>query len=87
MARQHVAAPHPLPPLPLPSVSLPDVDTGIPPISQSLAAARHLMEMHPQSLHQPSSRRILDRLENRLGKLMAELGEFYDPQCEPRLAG
>ncbi len=79
VARQNVAARHPLPPLPLPSAPLPDMGAGIPTITQSLAAARHLMEMYRRQLTQPASRGTLDRLENRLGKIIAELGQPHDP--------
>jgi len=77
LARQQVAARHP--PLPLPPVPFPDIGGGIPAITESLAATRHLMEMFRRQLQQPSSRRTLDRLENRLGKIVAELRDLQDP--------
>ena len=79
VARQNVAARHPLPPLPLPPASLPELRAGLPAITQSLAATHHLMEMYRRQLTQPASRGTLDRLENRLGKIIAELGKLHDP--------
>lgn len=79
LARQHVAVRHPLPPLPLPPASLPELEAGILAITQALAAARHLMEMYRRQLTQPASRGALDRLENRLSKIIAELGQLPDP--------
>ena len=79
LARQHVAARHPLPPLPLPPTSPPDLAAGLPAITQALAATRHLMEMYRRQLTQPASRGTLDRLEHRLGKIIAALGQLPDP--------
>ena len=76
---KHVAARHPLSPLPLPPASRPDMAAGLPAITQALAATRHLMEMYRRQLTQPASRGTLDRLEHRLGKILAELGQLPDP--------
>ena len=79
LARQHVAVRHPLPPLPVPPASLPELEAGILAITQALAAARHLMEMYRRQLTQPAPRGALDRLENRLSKIIAALGQLPDP--------
>ena len=77
VARQQVVARQA--PLPLPPVPVPAIEGGIPAITESLTATRHLMEMFRRQLHHPSSRRTFDRLENRLGKIVAELRDLQDP--------
>jgi len=49
---------------------------GIPTLLQSLAEARHLMEMLRRQLPGEGMRRKLARLTNRLDKISAKLSEF-----------
>jgi len=72
LARQNMANTHRLPQLPTAHTQDP-VSPGIPAISQSLAAIRHLIEMYRRQLGDGQIRRKLKRWANRLDKIAAEV--------------
>jgi len=84
LARQHVAVRHPCPPC---RSRQPPSRTWrrVPAIPQALAATRHLMEMYRRQLTQPASRGTFDRLEHRLSKIIAALGQLPDPAMWARI--
>jgi site-specific recombinase XerD len=59
----------------MPTLDVPKAETnaGIPAITRSLAATRHLLEMHRRQLRDQPARRKFLRLQNRLSKIAAEL--------------
>ena len=56
-------------------------------IQQALAAARHLLEMHPRCLVDEKSRRQFQRLDRRLGAVADQLALITTPDIEEKLAG
>ena len=57
---------------PQPKTSLASVRTGIDGVIDSLVAAQHRLEMFRRPLHNADARNCLDRLSNRLTKIIAE---------------
>ena len=77
MARQNMAIAHRLPQTPA-AHTQGRVPPGIPAISQSLAATRHLLEMYRRQLGDGQIRRKLKRWANRLDKIAAEVNGLVD---------
>lgn len=72
-ARQNLAHPHTLPLLPAAATAEIVTSATIPAICRSLAATRHLLEMHRRQLGDQPTRRKTGRLLNRLAKIAAQL--------------
>ena len=70
LARQNIASLHSMPKL---AISKAESNAGIPAITKSLAATRHLLEMYRRQLSDEHTRRQLLRLENRLTKIAVEV--------------
>jgi len=79
-ARRSIATRHLMPDLAVPKDPQNTTLTGIPGITAALAATRHLLEMHRRQIANGLSRRRLERLSNRLAKIMAELDHLSDAQ-------
>jgi len=77
LARQNMANAHRLPQLPA-AHTQDRMPPGIPAISQSLAAIRHLLEMYRRQLGDGQIRRKLKRWANRLDKIAAEVNGLAD---------
>jgi hypothetical protein len=69
-ARQHAVQPHPVPVL-----SVPNCPTSADPpgIRQAIAATRHLLEMYRRGLPDQTTRRRLQRLDQRLLEIALQL--------------
>lgn len=52
----------------------------LPSLIDSLKAAQHVLEMFRRNLQQGSDRRLLDRLANRLVKIVAQVRKLDPPQ-------
>jgi site-specific recombinase XerD len=70
LARRKIADLHSMPKL---AISKAESNAGIPAITKSLAATRHLLEMYRRQLSNEHTRRKLLRLENRLTKIATEI--------------
>jgi site-specific recombinase XerD len=75
LARQAISRLHVMPEFPARHAPLADT-TGIPALLQSIAAARHRLEMFRRQLDNEAARRKLGRLANRLAKISAELDQL-----------
>ena len=75
LARQRMAGLHSMPKLVAPT----EANAGIPAITNSLAATRHLLEMYRRQLSDDHARRKLLRLLNRLSKIATELHRLSSP--------
>jgi integrase len=64
---------------PQPSVPSAPLRTGLGGVIDSLLTAQHVLEMFRRSLHDGTSRRHLDRLSNRLTKILREARELATP--------
>lgn len=76
-ARHILARRHSMPPLP--GATTPHTSSQLPALSQSLAAAYHLLEMHRRNVTDQALQRHLRRLANRLFKITAELANLIGP--------
>jgi site-specific recombinase XerD len=79
LARHNIRALHSIPKLSLP---VPETNTGIPAITYSLDATRHLMEMYRRQLSDRLVSRKLLRLANRLSKIAASFRQLSQPENE-----
>lgn len=77
LARSHPRHLTPHPPM-APSVPLPRADLDS--VIDSLKAAQHVLEMFRRSLPERPARRLLDRLANRLVKILATVRKLKPPQ-------
>lgn len=64
---------------PQPKASFASLRTGLDGASDALLAARHVLEMFRRALPNGSSRRRLDRLSNRLTKILSEARKLATP--------
>ena len=85
-ARQNPLVLHSIPQLPLPSstaglerLDLDRLRTGLDGVVDSLLAAQHVLEMFRRSLPKGSSRECLDRLSNRVTKILSEARNLPKP--------
>jgi hypothetical protein len=79
LALHNISALHSMPKLPIPD---PETNTGIPAITYSLDATRHLMEMYRRQLSDRLVSRKLLRLANRLSKIAASFRQLSQPENE-----
>jgi hypothetical protein len=73
--RAALAHPRHLVPLPRLPVSANTDRVGLPTLVDSLRATQHALEMFRRAVTDDSTRRLLNRLGNRLTKIMAELSK------------
>ena len=64
---------------PQPKASFVSLRTGLDGVIDSLLAAQHVLEMFRRTLPNGTSRRHLDRLSNRLTKILSEARELATP--------
>jgi integrase len=77
----HLALAHPrhLPPSQIVSSGSPP-RADLPSLIDSLTAAQHVLEIYRRSVADNSARRLLDRLANRIVKILAEIRKLNSPQ-------
>jgi site-specific recombinase XerD len=75
----HQARSHPRHLAPQPKVSSPQLRAGLDGVIDSLLAAQHVLEMFRRPLPKGTSRTCLDRLTNRLTKILAEARKLATP--------
>jgi len=75
----HLARSQPRHLVPQPKLSSASPRTGLGGLIDSLLAARHTMEMFRRSLPAGTPRRYLDRLSNRLTKIVSEVRKLDTP--------
>jgi site-specific recombinase XerD len=76
LARQNLAGLHSIPKLVIPAAQ---TNPGVPAITKSLAATRHLLEMYRRQQTSDHASRKLQRLLNRLTKIATELHRLTSP--------
>ena len=64
---------------PLPKASAASLRAGIGGVIDALLSAQHVLEMFRRTLSDGASRRCLDRLSNRLSKIVAEMRKLTTP--------
>ena len=69
----------PAPTVPQPKASVAHIRTGLAGVIDSLQAAQHALEMFRRELPIGAARRCLDRLSNRLTKIIIEGKELRTP--------
>ena len=74
-----LACSHPRHAAPPPRVSASPARAGFAGVLDALVTAQHVVEMYRRSLSEGDSRRSLDRLGNRLTKILAEIGKLQPP--------
>jgi hypothetical protein len=75
----HLARAHPRHLVPSPPTTLTTLPTSLDPdgILNSLQSAQHVLEMFRRTLPKGASRSLLDRLTNRLTKIIAEIRKLH----------
>ena len=76
----HTARSQPRHLAPQPKAHLASLRTGLPGVIDSLLAAQHSMEMFRRALSEGHPRRCLDRLSNRLTKILSQLRKLDTPE-------
>ena len=71
--------------VPQPKVPLARLRRGLDGVVDSLLAAQHVLEMFRRALPKGPTRECLDRLSNRLTKILSEAANFPRPETEQRL--
>ena len=75
----HQARSHPKYLIPQPKTSSPQLRAGLDGVIDSLLAAQHVLEMFRRPLPESTSRTCLDRLANRLTKILHEARKLRTP--------
>ncbi len=75
----HQARAHPKHLVPQPKAASPQLRAGLDGVIDSLLAAQHVMEMFRRPLPKGSSRSCLDRLSNRLTKILSQVRKLSTP--------
>jgi hypothetical protein len=70
---------HPRHLVPQPKAPSPRLSTGLDGVIDSLLAAQHVLEMFRRTLPEGFSRSCLDRLSNRLTKILSEARKLHEP--------
>jgi hypothetical protein len=73
--------------VPQPKLPSARIRAGLDGVIDSLLAAQHVLEMFRRALLNGPSRRRLDRLSNRLSKILSEARKLRHPEHGQRLAG
>jgi hypothetical protein len=75
----HQARAHPKHLVPQPKASSPQLRAGLDGVIDSLLATQHVMEMFRRPLPKGTSRSCLDRLSNRLTKILSQARKLSTP--------
>ena len=75
----HQARAHPKYLVPQPKAASPQLRSGLDGVIDSLLAAQHVMEMFRRPLPKGASRTCLDRLSNRLTKILSQVRKLSTP--------